>query len=441
MDDLLALIDDCQPQQTKTQDNVLSNDNNNVGRKKHPSSSSTSTNIVTTATTTTNNNNSSSSNGNNKNNNAHATIDPFTKIRIVNRQISKLDLVDIFSPFDFHTTATLSSMSNQTFSSILISSSILSTSTSSSPSGRTNAATMGIIFKNSKTQISKKTSRAFCILTIGDLHTGPTISILLFGSAYSKFVTIIQSGYVVAFVGMNLLPMRENVGGETRVSFSVNDVEQVYVVGKALDYGICAGHTKGGTGSAGGLQGSYYGDKKEMKRCRNYVDLRISKYCQYHLRQQHHQPQHQQRYNNTSNGRPLQTITNRNSNSNNNKTKSKLSFVQSMKAERAETQLLRQQTNTRGGMSLVTSLNSSQSVNNKTMTMVMPKIGGNHLQSQSVVTHISKTNTNNNDDRSNRLLLSNVPKHLTKGSHSASMTTTTTSNKATKSSKNAVHNP
>ena len=95
---------------------------------------------------------------------------------------------------------------------------------------------------------------------------------MLFGQAYAKFTTALKPGHVAVFVGMNLMPTKDNYGKETRISFSINDVDQVVLVGKALDYGVCSSRvvTSGGNG----------------RSCSKYVDLRIGKYCQYHVNQE-----------------------------------------------------------------------------------------------------------------------------------------------------------
>ena len=99
-------------------------------------------------------------------------------------------------------------------------------------------ATMGIIFTNSGTRISKN-GRAFSILTLGDLHTGPTISIFLFSHAYSDFTTKIKPGAVVAIVAGSIMPPKGNYGGGTTLAMNVNDIPQASKAGEAMDYGDC----------------------------------------------------------------------------------------------------------------------------------------------------------------------------------------------------------
>jgi minichromosome maintenance protein 10 len=139
-------------------------------------------------------------------------------------------------------------------------------------------ATMGIVFSNSGTRISK-TGRAFSIVTLGDLHTGPTVSVFLFGNVYSKFSTKIQVGSVVAVLGSSIMPARN--GGETRICLSINDTQQIVLVGKSMDYGTCSGvDIRKNNSSFGQSEGT------KTVKCKNYVDLRLGCFCKYHQKQQ-----------------------------------------------------------------------------------------------------------------------------------------------------------
>ncbi len=435
MDDLLALFDDGSVNHGEESNNIetssdsddqcqVANNSSTSGRggtgRSHPSNDCS---------------HHSSSKGNlsrrhhsTSNNSSHSTVDPLTKIRIVNRQVSKVDLVDIFAPFSFHTTAVLASMPNKNLASLIVPTT--KSNNANSLSGRTHAATMGIIFKNSGTRISKNTGRAFTIVTVGDLNTGPTVSFMLFGQAYSKFTTRIKNGDVVAFVGMSLLPMKDNYGKETRISFSVNDVDQVVWVGKALDYGVCAGHvlSRNGNGYNSSYQNNYNqggggGGGGEKRRCQNYVDLRIAKFCQYHIKQQM-QTTNSKVSSSSSSSKSVST-------SSRNVTKHKLNAIQAMKLTRAETALKRQAVNSNRFASTTTSSSSStshnttvQSEQSNSMTMVMPMHGSKSL-ARSVVTNVAGRSisdsvaTNNSAvnkihiEYSRRMM--NVPKHMTKG--------------------------
>lgn len=209
-------------------------------------------------------------------NSATGSVDSLTKIRIVQRLTSKFDLMDLAAPYQFHTTTVLANMNKMQLSDLITHPS--NNSDDNSPSGRTCMATMGIVFSNSGTRISKN-GRAFSILTLGDLHTGPTVSVFLFGNAYSKFSTKIQVGSVIAVFGSSIMPVRN--GGDTRISLSINDTNQIVLVGKAMDYGTCSGvDTRRNNASFGESGGT------KTVKCKNYVDLRLGCFCKYHQKQQ-----------------------------------------------------------------------------------------------------------------------------------------------------------
>jgi minichromosome maintenance protein 10 len=403
MDDLLALMDDCPPVDV----NTIPTSSSESTSSKRSSSRNANSHVHTHALSTHSHGQSRS------NSRSNSTIDPLTKIRIVNRQTSKVDLIDIFAPFTFHTTAILASMSNQSLSSIVI------PNNKSSLSGRTNAATMGIIFKNSGTRISKNSGKAFTIVTLGDLHTGPTITIMLFGQAYSKYTTLIKCGQVVAFAAMNLLPIKENHGKETRISFSVTDVDQIILVGTAMDYGICAGQVSGGGGHNHG--GNY--NRGEKKRCKNYVDLRIAKYCQYHIRQQNKSSSSSsQQHTKSVNGK-----------------KGKVSALQAMKSDRAETQLLRRQMMNTNRINMNGSTqNHHQNANSNAMTMVMPTYGGG---AQTVVTSAPNTLSSSVIDKQPKRSLINVPMHMTKNASNTLSAASCTNRNTKTGGRKLVHNP
>ena len=255
---------------------------------------------------------------------------------------------------------------------------------------------------------------------MGDLNTGPTISIMLFGQAYSKYTTKIQHGHVVALVGMNLLPMKGNQGKDTRISFSVNDIDQMIVVGKALDYAICAGHVMNRNGRGGGV---------EKKRCTHYVDLRIGKFCKFHVKQQ---IQTSSKVQSTSSSSSFLSSRNNASSSSqrNSGSKNKLNALQAMKMERAETAFKRQAVQgNRLASTSSSALQSHHMMNNGTnnfLTMTMPQHGGKSL-GKTVVTNITSNNINtintsatasrntsySGNNQSSRMM--NVPKHMTKG--------------------------
>lgn len=276
---------------------------------------------------------------------AKGSIDPLTKIRLVNRLTSSVDLVDKLAPFQFHTCVMLASMTKAQLSTI-----ITQPSNNGEVSGKTNSATMGIVFSNSGTRMSK-TGRAFSILTLGDLSTGPTVSVFLFGHVYSQFTTKIKPGMVVAILAGSLMPQR--AGGETRISLSLNDIQQIVLAGKAMDYGTCAGMTRDNR------KGFQRGQQSNQVKCKNYVDVRVGKFCSFHAKQQlQNQNKHV-----TSASRKRTGIKN----------VKNMTFVQSLRADKAVR---------KGAMSAFHSSsggNSNQAPSN-VMTMVLPGQG-------TVVTH------------------------------------------------------
>lgn len=207
-------------------------------------------------------------------------IDPLTKIRIVNRKKSKVEMVDIISSMTFHSTASLASMSKAALSTLIV-----KPSANDDAAGKSNMCTMGIVFSNSGTRISKN-GRGFCALTLGELHTGPTVSVLLFGDAYSTHTKQVKPGDVIAVLASNILPSQN--GRETRISLSVNESDQIVHVGKAMDYGLCSMIEKKKVQFSNAF---HSGVMEQDVRCTNYVDLRCATYCKFHMKRAKDQQQ------------------------------------------------------------------------------------------------------------------------------------------------------
>jgi hypothetical protein len=210
------------------------------------------------------------------------TVDPLTKIRIVNRKKSKVEMVDIVSSMSFHSTASLANMSKAELSALIV-----KPSANDDAAGKSNMATMGIVFTNSGTRISKN-GRGFCVFTVGDLHTGPTVSVFLFGDAYSTHTKQVKAGDVIAVLASNILPSQN--GRETRISLSVNDSDQMVNVGKAMDYGLCSMVEKKKVKYNNAF---HSGVMEQDVRCKNYVDLRCTTYCKLHMKKAKDQNQKQ----------------------------------------------------------------------------------------------------------------------------------------------------
>lgn len=274
-------------------------------------------------------------------NGAAGSVDPFTKIRIVQRRTGKMELVDLLASFQFVTTAVLASMNKMQLSALITHPS--NNNDSDSPSGKSSMASMGIVLSNSGTRMSKN-GRAFSIITVGDLHTGPTVSIFLFGHAYSNFTTKIQTGSVVAVVGSSIMPSRQ--GGETRISLSVNDIQQLILVGKALDHGTCAGED-----TRKNYSNNENGQSSNRVKCKKHVDLRLGKFCKFHQRQQlQNQGGAKKHVNASSAGK-----------------KNNMTFMQGVRAENDMRKLAMAKIASRG--------NINQSTTSNAMTIVMPGQG------------------------------------------------------------------
>ena len=198
-----------------------------------------------------------------------ASVDDRLGIRMLNRNISSIDLLDLLSTNPYHSPATLSFMSLAQLTKILIDPPrIVDEAT---VNGKTSVVTVGIVFSNTGTRLSSK-GNAFCILTIGTFNSGPCISVMLFGSAYAENCRLCTPGKVVALIMPTLMPKRE-FGGKTTMSFSVHDNRQFLMVATARDYGTCQANVStkrvDGKWTSGGS-------------CKNYVDKRLGQFCESH---------------------------------------------------------------------------------------------------------------------------------------------------------------
>jgi minichromosome maintenance protein 10 len=285
MDALLELMEENPPNDDE-QDGTSSN---RRGPRSASSSSSRLSSQRTTALVTPsssdNSRRSSSSSGSNnapKQKPIDVSVDDRLGIRMLNRTVSSIDLLDLISVNPYHSPATLSAMSLAALNRILLDpTAIVDKAT---VSGKTNVCTVGIVFSSTGTRISSKGS-AFCCLTIGSFVSGPCVSVLLFGEAYTKHCRGAVPGKVVALVMPKLIPPRDNNNssykgsssrGETTVSFSVHDNRQFLLVANARDYGICKATVRlkqaDGTWTATG-------------NCKKYIDKRKCEYCDAHRKQ------------------------------------------------------------------------------------------------------------------------------------------------------------
>lgn len=226
-------------------------------------------------------------------------IDNKLGIRMLKRQMSSIDLMDLISSNPHYSPASIAAMSLASLNRLLVEpTSVLSPAT---VCGKTNICTVGIVFSNSGTRISSN-GRAFSILTIGNLQTGPVASVFMFGEAYSKLCTKCPPGTVVALVSPSLMsPKEQSHRNDTAVSFSVANPRQLLPVAQARDYGVCKG-----TVSAKRADGKWISNGGQ---CKQHVDVRVSQYCEKHRAQR-----------NIQNGAPT-------------KNNGKMTFMQEQKAE------------------------------------------------------------------------------------------------------------
>eukprot|EP00546_Thalassionema_frauenfeldii_P014041 CAMPEP_0178929784 /NCGR_PEP_ID=MMETSP0786-20121207/20831_1 /TAXON_ID=186022 /ORGANISM="Thalassionema frauenfeldii, Strain CCMP 1798" /LENGTH=521 /DNA_ID=CAMNT_0020606157 /DNA_START=254 /DNA_END=1819 /DNA_ORIENTATION=+ len=149
----------------------------------------------------------------------------------------------------------------------------------SSVNGQTHLMPIGIVFSNTGTRISKN-GRAFSIIQIGNLVTGPTVTVFLFGDAYSTSCKLATPGKVVGLLNPNIVPPREDGStsgntNSTSLSLSVRDRKQFIPIAVARDYGMCKGTTKFKRNDGSLVE----------SRCKNHVDIRLGHYCKTHSKQ------------------------------------------------------------------------------------------------------------------------------------------------------------
>jgi hypothetical protein len=202
------------------------------------------------------------------------SVDDKLGIRMLKRMVSSVDLLDLLSTNPYFTPACLSAMCLSRLAKLLVDPpQIVDRATIS---GKTHLVTVGIVFSNTGTRISAK-GGAFCVLTIGNFTSGPCVSVLLFGDAYSKHCRTCVAGKVVALINPKLLPPKTD--SDTSLSVSVTDASHMQLVATAQDYGVC---------KASGLRRRQpNGEYMSNGNCKNYVDKRKCEYCDTHLKQRH----------------------------------------------------------------------------------------------------------------------------------------------------------
>ena len=205
-----------------------------------------------------------------------SSIDAQIGLRILNRKISGSEMMDMIAASVYRSPAVLSAMSLEDLNNnILIEPTMVVDA--STVCGRTNFCTVGIVFSNSGTRTSS-TGNAFCVLTLGNFASGPAISVLLFGTAYSKYIRTLTPGKVVFLENVRLLPNKKNNDrSSTTISFSANNDQEIQLVGDAQDFGTCKGTIRGKNENGQWTENA--------KRCRSYVDTRECLYCKVHRQQ------------------------------------------------------------------------------------------------------------------------------------------------------------
>jgi rubrerythrin len=201
-------------------------------------------------------------------------VDTKVGIRMTNRKVSGAELLDQIVTFPFHSPAAISAMSLSSLNQILFDPATIVDA--ANVCGRTNLITVGIVFNNSGTRTTQSNGRAYCLVTMGNLRSGPAISVMLFGSAYTDFSQTCQRGKVVALTCPRLVPIKPGANNQTTtVMFTVNDGKQFQIIADARDFGICQ-HS--------GLSRSN-NNTFEQRRCNNYIDVTQGAYCITHRKQ------------------------------------------------------------------------------------------------------------------------------------------------------------
>jgi hypothetical protein len=193
---------------------------------------------------------------------------------MINLNLSGRNLMSLMSDNPYHSPSQLCAYSLGNLNKLLAVPS--ATIDSSSVIGKTELVTVGIVFSNSGTRLSNA-GNAFCALTLGNLTTGPAVSLLLFGECYAKHCRSCPPGKVIVVINPRLIPPKPNGNDRTSITFSVSDASDVRSVADARDFGICKALTR-----AKNEVGQWVANDKP---CQNYVDKRLGEYCAHHRKQ------------------------------------------------------------------------------------------------------------------------------------------------------------
>lgn len=236
-----------------------------------------------------------------------ASVDDRIGIRMMNRIVSGTDLLDRITDRPYHAPAQLCAYSISQLQQLLQqpqSSSSSSSSPDTTVTGKTDLISVGIVFANSGTRLSASSGNAFANVTLGNLTTGPCVTVLLFGDCYRTFTTLLQPGKVVAIVNPRLLPpppdqISRTTGnathhprpfskhnGDTSIAFSVAEEAQMFLVADARDYGACPAmvqpprSTKRDPGDW--MATPPQQQQPHCKPCSHFVDKRVGPFCSRH---------------------------------------------------------------------------------------------------------------------------------------------------------------
>jgi hypothetical protein len=208
-------------------------------------------------------------------------IDDRIGIRMFKRKVSSVELTDLITSYPYHSTSQLSAYSLSQLNTLLLDpAAVIDVAT---VNGKTRLLTVGIVFTNSGSRVGPS-GKAYCMLTIGQLATGPTVSLLLFGTCYHAHCRALHPGKVVALINPRLMSPKASpsVGGKaansrTTITFSASDDMQLQLVADARDYGSCKAML-----SSKNENGQWV---KNGTFCKNFVDTRTGNFCLQHRNQ------------------------------------------------------------------------------------------------------------------------------------------------------------
>jgi hypothetical protein len=214
-------------------------------------------------------------------------------IHMINRKISSSQLAEYMDENEFHTAAQLAYYSHSVLNTTVL---LDSVDMSTTPlAGKTRIFTVGIVLNHTGSRLTSANGQAFAKVELGTLRTGPTVAVLLFGDAYRVHAkSAITPGTVIGLRQPRLLPPKPSVahhhqqqqqqsgpggggGDAARITFAINDADQLLHIAQARDFGYCHGSCRGKD-----ERGVWVTDARP---CRNIVDVSICRFCKDHQKQ------------------------------------------------------------------------------------------------------------------------------------------------------------